>query len=77
LNALVKPEFSIRPVIDETTSHTAKQPKVGGKWLDIPRRRESSSSKNACEAGQLHGFVRFAGCFLLDSRLRGNDRFLV
>jgi hypothetical protein len=31
--------------------------------LSFPRRRESSSSKNACEAGQLPGFVRFVFCF--------------
>jgi hypothetical protein len=29
----------------------------------FPRRRESSSLKNACEAGQLCCFDRYAGCF--------------
>jgi hypothetical protein len=33
-----------------------------GKWLVIPRRRESSSLKNSCAAGQLPGFVCYAEC---------------
>jgi hypothetical protein len=52
-----------KAVIDETTSHSTKPPKDGGKWLVIPRRRESSSLKIACEVGQLWFFVRHAGCF--------------
>jgi hypothetical protein len=47
----VEPGFSIRTVIDETTSHSTKPPKDGGKWLVIPRRRESSK-KNSPRSGQ-------------------------
>jgi hypothetical protein len=34
-----------------------------GKWLVIPRKRESSGLKNSCKAGQNHNFDRYAEYF--------------
>jgi hypothetical protein len=50
-------------VIDGTTSHSNKPPKDGGKWLVIPRRRESSLLKISCKAGQSLNFDRYAEFF--------------
>jgi hypothetical protein len=59
----VEQKISFNNVIDGTTSHSTKPPKVGSKWLVIHCRRESRSLKAPCKAGQLPDFVRYAGCF--------------
>jgi hypothetical protein len=49
-------------------------PKIRGKWLVIPRRRESSKKKILRAAINTIILSCFAGIFnQLDSRLRGND----